>query len=398
MDNILTHRKLVNLFNQEDSLLYSISAAQRGFVKGVAFGFIQAELDKNEHFGNPDQVHTIDIKNHANYAKLVKGFPQKGTLLTNRDVTIGRYIEIPKPTDRRLYKDTSIIYPNTEIGTVEKTIVSRDQDSTEFAKVQYSIVRPLGIGSKFSSRSGQKGVTGLGFTQANLPFDRNGNSPSLVMNPHAIPSRMTCGQLIEGHAGQVAALKGCIADATFFKESDIEAAGDILESEGQDRYANFRMFAGMTGEWIDTPVFQAQTYYQRLQKFVAEEVYFISTGPTCVLTHQPLEGKSNKGGLRIGEMEKDVLISHGAGMFLMEKFRDDSDGFDIYVCRTCGSIPIVNEQIGLVICKTCQSNNLNPQVHKVKSTWASKLFFQELESCNVGVSLGIEPYKYEQYQ
>jgi DNA-directed RNA polymerase beta subunit len=177
------------MMNQEDSLIYNISAAQRGFVKGVAFGFLQAELDKNEHFGNPDQVHTIDIKNHANYSKLVKGFPAKGTTLTSKDVAIGRFIEIPKPTDRRLYKDTSVLYGQTEPCTVESVIRARDQEGTEFAKVKYSAVRELSIGSKFSSRAGQKGMCGLGLTQADMAFNRFGMSPVLKMNPHAIPSQ-----------------------------------------------------------------------------------------------------------------------------------------------------------------------------------------------------------------
>jgi DNA-directed RNA polymerase beta subunit len=107
--------------------------------------------------------------------------------------------------------------------------------------------------------------------------------------------------------------------------------------------------------------------------------------------------KANKGGLRIGEMEKDVIISHGAGHFIMEKFRDDSDGFDIYVCRTCGKRPVVNEEENLFVCNACRSAGLNPDIYKVKSTWGSKLFMQELESCNVGIKLGLEPYEYEQY-
>jgi DNA-directed RNA polymerase beta subunit len=381
--------------NQEDSLIYNTCASDRGFVKGVAFGYLQAELEKNEHFGNPDAVQTIEIKNHADYSKIVKGFPPRGSKLTNRDVAIGRFIEIPKPTDRRLYKDTSIIYPHTEPATVERVIQGRDQDRNEFARLKYSAVRALSVGSKFSSRAGQKGVTGAGINQADLMFTENGASPTLTMNPHAIPSRMTVGHLIEGLAGALAALKGIIGDATFFRTTDVESIGDSLEQAGCDRYSNYRMFDGKTGEWMDDKIFMAQTYYQRLQKFVAEEVYSISTGPTCVLTRQPLEGKSNKGGLRIGEMEKDVIVAHGAGHFLMEKFRDDSDGFDIYVCRTCKTIPVVNENIGLVICKSCQESGLTPQVHTVRSTWASKLFLQELEATGVGVQLDLAPYTYE---
>ena len=130
-----------------------------------------------------------------------------------------------------------------------------------------------------------------------------------------------------------------------------------------------------------------------MQKFATDEVYSISTGPTCVITRQPLEGKANKGGLRIGEMEKDVIIAQGAGHFIMEKFRDDSDGFDIYVCRKCHGTPVVNEFLNVQICNTCRDN---ADIIKAKSTWTSKLFFQELEAMNVGVNLGVRPYEYQQ--
>jgi len=206
---------------------------------------------------------------------------------------------------------------------------------------------------------------------------------------------MTIGQLVEGQTGRLAAIKACLGDATIFKQSDPEAIGDELEAHGFDRYSNERMFDGKTGEWMDVEIFIAPTYYQRLQKFVVEEVYSISTGPTCVITRQPLEGKANRGGLRIGEMEKDVIISHGSSHFLMEKFRDDSDGFDIYVCRTCGSRPVVNEERNIIICNTCNGMGVDPQPVKVRSTWASKLFFQELESIGVGVKLGVNPFTYE---
>lgn len=228
-----------------------------------------------------------------------------------------------------------------------------------------------------------------------MPFTKNGIVPDLILNPHAFPSRMTIGQLIEGVSGKLAAIKACIGDATIFKDTDPEAIGDELEARGFDRYSNERMYNGMTGEWIDVEIFIAPVYYQRLQKFVVEEVYSISTGPTCVITRQPLEGKANRGGLRLGEMEKDTIISHGASHFLMEKFRDDSDGFDIYVCRTCNGRPVVNEAKNIQICHNCQRLGLNPQICKTRSTWTSKLFMDELESMNVGVSLGLEPFGYE---
>ena len=254
---------------------------------------------------------------------------------------------------------------------------------------------PFWVGN--SSRHGQKGMSGIGYTQADMMFTEGGIVPDQILSPFAIPSRMTIGQLIEGQAGKLSAIEGSFNDATIFRQTDIQAIGDKLESYGYDRYGAERMYIGPTGEYIDSEIFIAPCYYQRLQKFVMDERYSISTGPTCILTRQPLEGKSNNGGLRIGEMEKDVIISHGAGHFLMEKFRDDSDGFDIYVCRTCSKIPIVNEEQDIIICRTCEEAKMDPDVVKVKSTWSSKLFLQELESAGVGISAKVEPYEYESF-
>lgn len=384
-------------FNQEDSLIFNTSAAQRGMYKCIHFNFLRAELEKDEKFGNPNESNTEDIK-HAKYEHLVNGMVKRGTILHKDDGVIGKLAEIKKPTNNKLYKDTSIIYSYNEPGMVENVVRARNQDEDEFCKVKFSNVRTLGIGDKFSSRAGQKGVTGMGYSHANTLFTSSGVSPGITMSPHAIPSRMTIGQLIEGIAAKLAATKGAYGDATIFKKVDLQAIGDELEKYGFDRHGTEQMFNGMTGEYMDCEIFITPCYYQRLQKFVIDEVYSISTGPTCAITRQPLDGKANKGGLRIGEMEKDCIISHGASHFLMEKFRDDSDGFDIYVCRTCSKRPVVNEDENIQICKTCESAGLSADVVKVRSTWSSKLFMQELESCNVGVQLSVEPYVYEIYE
>lgn len=384
-------------YNQEDSLIYNKSGAERGNYKGIASNFIKTEIEKDEKFGNPDESNTIIDQKHANFSKIYGGFPKKGTMIEKDDAIIGKVIELQKPIDHKLYKNTSILYPYSEPAMVDMVIRARNQDDQEFAKIKFSSVRTLGIGDKFSSRAGQKGVTGMGYNQCDMPFTSQGIVPGLILNPHAIPSRMTIGQLIEGLAGKRAAIAGSTGDATIFKKVDLNAIGDELEALGYDRYGTEHCYDGRTGEPIDKELFITPTYYQRLQKFVIDEVYSISTGPTCVITRQPLEGKSNKGGLRIGEMEKDVVISHGAGHFIMEKFRDDSDGFDVYVCRTCGRRPVVNEEINKALCKTCQSAKLDDDIVKVRSTWASKLFWDELESCNIGVNLGVYPFEYEQY-
>jgi DNA-directed RNA polymerase beta subunit len=251
---------------------------------------------------------------------------------------------------------------------------------------------PCWIGN--SSRHGQKGVPAASFNQADILFSEGGRIPDKVLSPFCIPSRMTIGQLIEGNISKICAAQGTHEDATIFKQTDMRAIGDSLEELGFDRNGRERVYNGMTGEYIDMEIWLAPVFYQRLMKFVSDEVYSISTGPTDIMTRQPLEGKAKNGGLRIGEMERDVLLSHAAILFIMEKLRDDSDGFDIYVCRTCGRMPAVNENENIIRCPTCDEAGVDPDVVKVRSTWSSKLFMQELESAGVGIIQQIEAYEY----
>ncbi len=273
-------------YNQEDSLIFNKAATERGIYKGRQFNVVKKDLEKGEHFGNPDEAHTLDIKKHANYEHLVGGFVKRGTIVHKDDVVMGSYIEIPKPSDQRIYKDTSVLFPYNESAMIESVVIARNQDEEEFAKVKFSSVRTLGIGDKFSSRAGQKGMAGLGYNHIDMCFSMNGIIPDLLLNPHAIPSRMTIGQLIEGLNGKVAAIRGSFSDATAFTKVDLHSIGNELEELGYDRYGVEPMCNGMTGEWIDVEVFICPTYYQRLQKFVVDEVYSISTGPTCVITRR----------------------------------------------------------------------------------------------------------------
>lgn len=382
-------------FGQEDGLIINKSAAERGDFKCMASNFIKTELEKDEKFGNPDEANTIIDRRHANYSKISGGFVKPGTVLNNGDVIIGKLIELPKPEGHRSFRDNSVVYPYDEQAVVDMVIRARNQADEEFCKVKFSSSRTPDIGNKYSSRAGQKSMSGLALRQWDMPYTSHGISPSLIMNPHAMPTRMTIAQLIEGVVAKCAAWRGCFEDATIFRAVDLNAVGDQLEEYGFNRFGTEQCYDGRTGEPIDGGIFLTPTYYQLLQKFVIDEVYSVSIGPTDILTRQPIEGRSNNGGLRLGEMELAAIIAHGAGHFIMEKFRDDSDGFDIYVCRTCQKPLVVNEEEGIVICKSCQAAGTNPDPVKIRSSWASKLFFQELESCNVGVHFGIAPFEYE---
>ena len=242
-----------------------------------------------------------------------------------------------------------------------------------------------------SSRSGQKGVTGILLRDSDMPFTKDGIRPSIIMNPHAIPSRMTIGQLYESLNGNWCAATGTHTDATMFKYVDVESMADGLEKIGMNRHGYHRLYSGLTGEYIDCMIFMGPTYYQRLQKFVVDAVYSISQGPSDVISRQPLDGKASSGGIRIGEMERDVLCSHGAAKFLQEKFFDHSDGFTEYICR-CGKAAVVNTKKNIYKCKYCKDN---ADISAVPTSWSSKLFMQEMETMNVGIRRHLTPYIYE---
>jgi DNA-directed RNA polymerase beta subunit len=245
-----------------------------------------------------------------------------------------------------------------------------------------------------SSRAGQKGVTGILLRDSDMPFTKDGIRPELIINPHAIPSRMTIGQLYESQTGNYCAMKGTHTDATIFKYTDIESMGNELEALGMHRYGYHRLYSGITGEHIDCMIFMGPTYYQRLQKFVIDAVYSISKGPSDVLSRQPLDGKASGGGIRIGEMERDVICSHGSSKFLQEKFFDHSDGFTEYICR-CGKAATVNIKKNIYKCKYCKDN---ADIAAVPTSWSSKLFMQEMETMNVGIRRHLNPFTYESIQ
>jgi hypothetical protein len=232
-----------------------------------------------------------------------------------------------------------------------------------------------------SSRSGQKGIASMLLRESDMPYTANGMRPDILFNPHGLPSRMTCAQLIESLIGNVCAMRGTHYDGTMFNPVDIDSFASQLESLGLHRYGYERMFSGMTGEFIDTLIFYGPTYYQRLQKFVLDAEYSVRRALTDAMTHQPLEGQAIQGGLRLGEMERDVLCSHGASLSLYEKFFNHSDGYTEYICR-CGKPAIANKKERIFKCKSCKDL---ADIVAVPTSWTSKLFMQEMMSCNVGI-------------
>lgn len=280
-------------YNQEDSLIISKAAIERGLFDGCKFTFEKAELEQKEKLGNPDVTKTENIKS-ANYGKLVNGVVERGTHIHEDDVLIGKYLTVPKGTGRdakSVYVDRSVVYRDTEEAIVQNVIVDRNEDALRFAKVGMRKIRPMAVGDKVSSRSGQKGICAMLLREADMPFTLSGIRPDILFNPHGLPSRMTVAQLIESLIGNICSIDGTHYDGTMFKETDIESYAEMLEQYGMNRYGYERMINGITGEFIDTLIFHGPTYYQRLQKFVSDAEYSVRHALTDALTAQPLDGE-----------------------------------------------------------------------------------------------------------
>lgn len=381
--------------HQEDSIKANQSSVDCGMFNASHYNYEMADLEKGEQFGNPDYARTMDIKKEAIYEYVKNGFIAEGTQVKKGYVLIVKTVKIAKPVDQFLYMDKSVVYKSDEPAYIERVITARNDEDALIAKVKWRSDRSLGVGDKLSSRHGNKGICAVTVPRCDMPYCEDGLVPDLIVNAHSIPTRMALNQITECLLGQIAARLGTHIDATSFRKHDFGAAVATLESHGIKYGGHRRMYNGMTGDWIDTLVFIGPTTYQRLQKFVADEHYAIRTGPTSALTRQPLDGKNNDGGLRLGEMEKDVLCAHGVMRALFEKFYTDSDGISVPVCRICGNRAVVNEKMGFYKCKECGDN---ADIVNVASSWMANVFMNETAAMNAKMTLELAPHLYSKPQ
>ena len=200
------------------------------------------------------------------------------------------------------------------------------------------------------------------------------------MNPHAVPSRMTIGQVVECVLGKASTMMGCFGDATPFQQIDTGLIGNVLQKFGFESMGNEVLYNGRTGEQLRVNIFMGPTFYQRLKHMVDDKVHDRATGPDVILTRQPTEGRSRDGGLRFGEMERDCILSHGSASFLKETLLNRSDLFKTYVCENCGLIAVGNKRDSVYKCTQCGSEI---GVKSVEIPYAMKLLTQEFESMSI---------------
>uniref|UniRef100_A0A0D3BKU1 DNA-directed RNA polymerase subunit beta n=1 Tax=Brassica oleracea var. oleracea TaxID=109376 RepID=A0A0D3BKU1_BRAOL len=351
-------------YNQEDSVIMNQSSIDRGFFRSLFFRSYRDEEKKmgtliKEDFGRTEIL--LQGMRHGSYEKLDDdGLAPPGTRVSGEDVIIGKTTAISQDeaqgqTSRYTRRDHSISLRHSETGMVDQVLLTTNADGLKFVKVRVRSVRIPQIGDKFSSRHGQKGTVGMTYTQEDMPWTIEGVTPDTIVNPHAIPSRMTIGQLIECIMGKVAAQMGKEGDATPFTDVTVDNISKALHKCGYQMRGFERMYNGHTGRPLPAMIFIGPTYYQR----------------------QPAEGRSRDGGLRFGEMERDCMIAHGAASFLKDRLFDQSDAYRVHVCETCGLIAIANLKNNTFECRGCKNTTDIVQVH---IPYACKLLFQELMS------------------
>lgn len=363
--------------NQEDSLIVNGTATERTLFHSVEYSYIKEVLENtNEVCGI---VNSGNI--NANYKKLNGNYcVSKYTLVEQNDVMLATYIKLPNNE----FKNTSRIYRGSEAIVIEDVIKGKTQDGYEYYKFKYYIPRRCSIGDKFSTRHGQKGSISSILPYYLLPFTWDCICPDVIMNPFAIPSRMTIGQLLEGVSAKLAALEGRFIDGTIYQPFNMKETRNALERFGYDEWGNEELYDGLYGHPIQNKIFMTPVTIQKLQKFATLEQQATSTGPQSIITKQPLDGKANDGGLRYGEMEKDVAISSGGMYFLLEKLRDNSDGYYIYICMNCKKFATVNEDKKIYYCNFCPGT---PNIFKVYTSWMTKTVIHHLESSGIGVKI-----------
>ena len=381
---IMTHTG----YNQEDSVLMNKGSIDRGLFQATIY-HTEKDEDKKIHGDeeircNPDPSKTKGMK-YGNYGKVnSNGVIPENTLLENRDIIIAKVQPIKEArndhTKVTKYEDQSRIYRTNEECYIDKNYIDRNGDGYNFCKVRVRSVRKPVIGDKISSRHGQKGTIGNIIPEEDMPFTEDGVRPDIIINPHAIPSRMTIAQLKETLLGKVLLELGLFGDGTSFGNLRVEDICDKLNNLGYESKGNELLYNGLTGEQHESSIFIGPVFYQRLKHMVVDKQHSRSIGPMVNLTRQPAEGRSRDGGLRYGEMERDCMCSHGAAAFNQGRLYHASDAYSVHVCKRCGMIAAFNNTMNIHICKTCDNRK---DFDYVEIPYACKLMFQELITMNI---------------
>ena len=347
-------------YNVEDAILINEGAIKRGMFRTSYYTMYESREESSKiSKGNVSSVFTdvmsskrkiSGIKRDHDYSKLDSyGMIKENTEIDDKTILIGQIAF--NTSEPEVGVDMSVTPKKGQLGFVDKSFITEGEEGTKLAKVRVREDRIPALGDKMASRAGQKGTLGLIIPEEDMPFAADGIRPDLIINPHAIPSRMTIGQLVEALYGKLCASYGGFGDCTAFeiKGPNTKIYGDILTKAGFHSSGNQVMYSGYTGEQLQADIYIGPTYYMRLKHMVKDKINYRARGKMTMLTRQTVQGRANDGGLRVGEMERDAILSHGMSYFLNESFLVRGDEYFLAICNKTGCIAIYNSSKNLFL-------------------------------------------------
>jgi DNA-directed RNA polymerase subunit B len=375
-------------YNMADAIVVNKSSIDRGLERVTMFKTYETE-ERLYPGGQKDKIEvpTAEVAGYRG-EEAYKHLAPDGIIMPESDVG-GKEVLVGKTSPPRFLeeisvfgtveekkRESSLALKPGEQGRVDSVLVTEGPSGNRLVKVRIRANKTPEVGDKLASRHGQKGVIGLMVPASDMPFTADGVVPDLIVNPHAIPSRMTAGHLLEMLGAKAGSFNGKLVDGSAFSGNTEEEFRASLKSIGFDEYGEEVLYDGLTGKQIKCKIFVGVCYYQRLHHLVSNKMHVRSRGPVQLLTHQPTEGRAREGGLRFGEMERDCLIGYGASMLIRERLLGESDKTVQLVCSECGSIAIHDYARNRDVCPVCESENVEP----LEMSYAFKLLLDEIKS------------------